>query len=187
MLVIFGFALLVLTIGMVVLFAMFGELSSRVAEPGPPARNTDIVPLDNTRLGHVPEIWAAGLPGERDGLSVLLVLSSTCSSCEDIAAQLRENPGSARWDRTAIVISTARRLTGEDFANSYGLSQFPHYIDEGGKWVSGEFGVQSSPSALVFDGGQLIAAYIFHDVAALQARLSQLVAQRGQEQHREAV
>lgn len=193
MLVIFGFALLVLTIGMVVLFAMFGELSARVAEAEPQTRSTAIVPLENARLGHVPEIWPAELPGGRADLSVLLVLSSACSSCDDIAAQLHENPGHAQWNGMAIVVSTAHRLTGEDFIARHRLGQFPHYLDEGGSWVTGEFGVQSSPSALVFYGRELLAAYMFHDVDALRTKVSQsetpgVRQQHGaQEQQREAV
>lgn len=193
MLIIFGFALLVLTIGLVVLFAMFGELSSRVAEAQSQTRSTEIVPLEKARLGHVPDIWPAELPGERGDLSVLLVLSSACSSCADIATQLHENPSHAEWDGMAIVVSTAHRETGEDFVTHHKLGQFPHYIDEGGSWVTDEFGVQFSPSALVFDGGELLAAYIFHDVGALRAKVSQSetrgvqVHQGVQEQQREAV
>ena len=187
MIIIFGFALLILTIGMVVLFAMFGELSARVTEAGPRIRNTEIVPVENSRLGHVPGSWPAALPSEREGLSVILVLSSACSSCADIASQLRENPSYAQLNETAVVVSTAHRRTGEEFITRYELAQFPHYIDEGGAWVSGEFGVHSSPSALVFHGSELIAAYIFHDIGALQAKVSQLAARDVRDQQREAV
>lgn len=192
MLVIFGFALLILTISMVVLFAMFGELSARVAGAEPQIRSTEIVPLENARLGHAPGIWPAELPGERADLSVLLVLSSACSSCDDIATQLHENPSYAQWNGLAIVVSTAHRVTGEDFITRHQLGQFPHYIDEGGSWVTGEFGVQSSPSALVLHGGELLAAYMFHDVGALRTKLSQpetdgVQQQHGVQQQREAV
>jgi hypothetical protein len=188
MLIIFGFALLVLAIGMVVLFAMFGELSSRVAEAPRPARSTEIIPLENANLGHVPETWPAALPRDRDGRLVLLVLSTACASCEDIAEQLRADPSYARWSGMAIAISTSHHASGEDFVDRHGLGHFPYYIDTGGSWLTGELGVQFSPCALVFNGGQLVAAYIFHDVGALQARLSQPEAQGAQEQqHREAV
>jgi len=188
MLIIFGFALLVLTIGMVALFAMFGELSSRVAEAPRQARSTEIIPLENVNLGHIPETWPAGLRGDRDGRSVLLVLSTACAACKDIAEQLRDNPGYARWNGMAIVISTAYHASGEDFVDRHGLDHFPYYIDAGGSWLTGEFGLQFSPCALVFNGGQLLAAYLFDDVGALQARLRQLEAQGAQEQqHREAV
>jgi hypothetical protein len=188
MLIIFGFALLVLTIGMVVLFAMFGELSSRVAEAPRQARSTEITPLENVNLGHVPETWPAALPRDRDDRLVLLVLSTACAACTDIAEQLRDDPSYARWSGMAIVISTAHHSSGEDFVDRHGLGRFPYYIDTGGSWLTGQFGVQFSPCALVFNGGQLMAAYIFDDVGALQARLRQLEAQGAQEQqHREAV
>lgn len=188
MLIIFGFAILILTIGMVALFAMFGELSSRVAEAPRQARTAEIIPLENARLGHVPGTWPPGLPPDADGLSVLLVLSTACGTCEDIAEQLRDNPSYARWDEMAIAISTAHHASGEYFVDRHGLGRFPYYIDAGGTWLTGEFEVQSSPCALIFDGGQLMAAYIFQDVGALQARLRRLQAQRAEEQqHREAV
>lgn len=186
MLIIFGFALLVLTIGMVALFAMFGELSSRVGE-GPQARSTEIVPLENVNLGHAPETWPAGLRGDRGGRSVLLVLSTACAACKAIAEQLRDDPGYAGWNEMAIVISTAHPVAGQDFVDRYGLGRFPYHIDAGGIWLTGEFGVQFSPCALVFNDGQLLAAYIFDDIGALQARLRQLEAEGIKQQHREAV
>ena len=104
MLIILGFALLVLAGGMVVLFAMFGELSVRVAETGLVKRSTEIRPLDRARLGHVPASWppAIGQLGTRE--FALLVLSSACTSCADIATQLTENPGHADWAGMGVVV-----------------------------------------------------------------------------------
>ena len=188
MLIIFGLALLVLTIGMVVLFAMFGELSSRVAQAPLQARSTEIVPLENVNLGHIAETWPAALPGDADGRAVLLVLSTTCAACRDIAEQLRDNSVYARWSGMAIVISTAYHSSGADFVNRYGLDRYTYYIDTGGSWLTGEFGVQFSPCTLVVNGRQLVAAYIFYDLSALQARLGQLEAEGAQQQrHTEVV
>ncbi len=186
MLIILGFAVLVLAGGMVVLFAMFGELSVRVAEGGLVKRSTEIRPLDRARLGHVPASWppAIGQPGTRE--FTLLVLSSACSSCADIATQLTENPGHADWSDMGVVISTASQERGEEFTAAYGLGRFPHYIDNGGEWVSGEFEVRFSPSALVLRDGKLAEAYMFHDVAALRATLNQAPAAGRREPEKEA-
>jgi hypothetical protein len=170
MIIVLAVALLVLSAAIVVLFAMLGELASRLPAPGDQQRDTAVRPLEQARLGHVADSWPAVLAA-RHGIgqpSVLLVLSSACSSCADIAGQLTEDPGFGDWAEMAVVISTASRESGEHFVAQHGLNRFPHYIDEGGEWVSGEFGVRLSPSALVFAAGQLSAAYTFRDVAALR-------------------
>jgi hypothetical protein len=170
MLVVFGVALLVLAAAVVVLFAMLAELAARVPESGP-ARNREIRPLDEARVGHVSAVWPAGLPrGER---SVLLVLSTICNACEDVARQLVSDPGHPDWAEASLVISTGARIRGEEFITRNRLERFPYFVDEGGEWVSGEFGIQSSPSALVFHGERLESAHEFNDVAALRAALSQ--------------
>ncbi|MBV9093700.1 MAG: hypothetical protein JO132_07470 [Streptosporangiaceae bacterium] len=188
MLVALGFAVLVLTVGMVVLFAMFGELSARVAQAGGRPRSTEVVPLEGARLGGVPDAWPGGLLAGGEAPSVLLVLSSACGSCLDIAGQLRDVPAGAGWDGMGVVVSTSHEQTGEEFVAGNGIGRFPHHVDVGGSWVTGQFGVNFSPSALVFAGGRLVAAYIFHDVAALRATVTGEMAGQGlPRQDREAV
>jgi hypothetical protein len=166
MLLLFGFALLVLAAAMVVLFAMMGELSSRVPEPGATQRDTTVRPVEEARIGHAPGVWPEGLPDPAG--ADLLVLSTACGSCKRVAEQLRADPAHAAWPELAVVVSTAGRQTGEDFVAAHGLDRFPHYVDEAGEWTLGEFGVQISPTALVFRSGKLTSAYVFNDVAALR-------------------
>jgi hypothetical protein len=173
MLVIFGFAVLLLAIGLVLLFAMFGELSARLAEAGMTRRSTMVRPLDKAWVGHSPGTWPAPLTGASRKPLTLLVLSSSCTSCADVATQLVDKPGHADWDEVAVLVSTANQDTGEDFVVSHGLSGLPHYVDEGGSWIASELNVRHSPTALVFRDGRLTAAYIFHDVAALRAKVDQ--------------
>ena len=54
MLVIFGIALLVVAAAVVVLFAMLGELATRIPAPGPTRRDPVVQPLEEARLGGVP-------------------------------------------------------------------------------------------------------------------------------------
>jgi len=115
----------------------------------------------------------------------VLVLSSVCASCADIAAQLTEKPGHADWQTMGVVISTSHRDVGENFVTQHGLGGLPHYVDVGGEWVSGEFDVRMSPSALVFRDGRLVGAYIFHDVAALRAAVTGTMAAADQEPEKE--
>lgn len=73
----------------------------------------------------------------------------------------------------AIVISTAHYASGEHLADRHGLGHFPHCIDAGGSGLTRERGVQFNPRTPRFRGGLLMAAYMSHDVDALQARLRQ--------------
>lgn len=186
MLIVLSFALLVLAAGMVVLFAMFGELSARVAEAGLVKRSTEVRSLDKVRLGHVPESWPQEIGRPGSGEYTLLVLSSACTSCADIATQLTDDPRHADWDNMGVVISTGSLESGENFVTRHGLGRFPHYVDDRGEWVAGEFDVRFSPSALVLHDGALTAGYMFHDVAALRATLSQSRPIGGRESNKEA-
>ena len=171
MLVAFGFALLVLAAAVVVLFAMFAELAARVPAESSARRSRTVRPLDDARLGHSPVVWPAALPS--GGRSVLLVLSTICNSCEDVARQLVFDPGHADWTEASVVVSTGDQASGEEFITHHRLEQFPRHVDEGGEWISGEFGVQSSPTALVFRDQRLVAAYEFNDVAAVRTVIDQ--------------
>ncbi len=183
MLVVFGFALLIIAIGMVTLFAMFGELSARVAEAGSAPRNATVRPLDQARIGQVPGYWPPSIPRPGQRPFTLIVLSSICSSCADIAAQLASEP--LPLD-TGLVISTGQREKAEDFIARFGLNQFPHHIDELGEWVAGEFDVRMSPSALVFREEMLAEAYMFNDVAALRTTVERTGGQEGRAAEEEA-
>lgn len=186
MLVVFGFALLVLAAAIVMLFAMFGELSSRVAEsPSAPVRDKRIQPLDDARIGLIPDSWPASLPGPSD--AVLLVLSTACGACTDVAAQLRSDH--VGWDEVGVVISTSGRQMGEDFVETHGIGGFSHLVDEGGVWAREELGVQQSPTALVFRSGRLRSAVAFHDVTSLRSHVEEVDSQPAQDQepHKEVV
>jgi hypothetical protein len=114
----------------------------------------------------VPDTWPAPLPpADR---AVLLVLSTSCGACDDVAKQLVDDPGHADWDRMGVVVSSAGREKGEDFVTRQGLTGFPVHIDPDGEWVASQFGVRTSPVALVFESGRLSAGHIFNDVTSLR-------------------
>lgn len=169
MLVVFAFALLILAAAVVILFAMLAELATRVPERSTPARDPRVRPLEEARLGRAPDVWPAALPDV--DRATLLVLSTACSSCRDVAGQLTVDPGHTDWADVAVVVSSASRQNGEEFVSQLGLDGFPVYVDEGGEWVTAEFGVQTSPGALVFRAGRLISAHVFNDVTALRSAL----------------
>jgi hypothetical protein len=78
-------AILVLAGAIVLLFAMFGELNSRVPEMT--GRKAFVRPLSDAPIGHVVAKWPAPLEQLNAGdRSVLLALSTACAACEQVAA-----------------------------------------------------------------------------------------------------
>ncbi|WP_433344673.1 hypothetical protein [Micromonospora sp. CA-111912] len=166
---VFGFALLVLAGAVVVLFAMLGQLSTR-SGGGAAAGTSGVRLLEEARIGTTPSSWPAGLSGAGEGpLRIVLVLSTACSSCRTVAAQLI---GGSDVADVAVVISTGDAIVGAEFVADNGLARLPHHVDEGGDWVRGEFGIAMSPVALVFRDGTLISALAFTDFAMLRATVS---------------
>jgi hypothetical protein len=174
---VFGAVILILAAAIVLLFAMLGELNSRLpTDQGGAAaqRDSAIFPLDEARLGVEPATWPSELP-PIDGADprTVLVLSTACSTCQDVAHQLDDELGRGEGGDMAVVLSTADRRRAEDFVRRYRLDRLPVYVDEGGAWVGEELGVRMSPTALVMASGRLESALIFQDVSALRAAVAQ--------------
>jgi peroxiredoxin len=74
--------------------------------------------------------------------------------------------------RIGVVISTSSRQAGDDFVERHSLSRFPHLVDEGGVWVTENFGVKMSPSALLMEKGVLVEAYTFTKIPALVGHIA---------------
>ncbi|MEU4645719.1 hypothetical protein, partial [Micromonospora sp. NPDC023814] len=123
--------------------------------------------LDGARIGIQPERWPAGLAEvPTAAFRVVLVLSTSCNSCEKVAGQIGDLADPRDF---ALLISTIDQARGKDFVTRHELSQLPHHIDVGGEWVTGELEVMTSPTALVFRDGRLVSALLFTDVAVLSA------------------
>jgi hypothetical protein len=171
MLLVFGVALLLVAAAVVVLFAMLGELASRVPDPAADRPVQIVEPYSDATLGSAPQVWPDGLPEVSS--CVLLVLSTMCNSCTDVADQLVAHRTRGQWPELGVVVTTGGPYRAADFIAEHGLSQFPHYIDEGGDWVTTQFGVRHSPLGLVLRDGRLVAAYRFNSVAALRRRVAE--------------
>ena len=169
--VVFALVLLVLSAAVVLLFAMMGELASRVPPPEGGRRDQKVTELDGARVGRAPDAWPdelASLADAQPGL--LLVLSTACGSCGEIARQLSAEFARGQGDDVAVLVSSATRDSGEEFVQRHGIGRVRYFVDEGGDWVRREFGVMASPTGLVFREGRLDQALVFQDVAALRAR-----------------
>ncbi|WP_445528405.1 hypothetical protein [Streptomyces cyslabdanicus] len=168
MTIILATALLALTAAVVLLYAMLGELSSRLPAENEAAAD-QIRPLKDYRPGATAAAWPAGLlPLAGMERAVVLVLSPICTTCTKVAGELGQLPDGALGEAVGLVVSTGSRETGEAFVAEYALGRMPHLVDEGGSWVTGNFGVNSSPSALVFEEGVLTEAYTFGTVQAIR-------------------
>src|SRR5688500_12909513 len=88
--IVLSVAVFLLTVAVVGLFAMMGELSSRIpAADGQeePEQSLFLRPIDDARLGVTPEDW----PQELARLStadaaVVVVLSTLCTTCNRVAS-----------------------------------------------------------------------------------------------------
>lgn len=171
MLIFFAFALLILACAVGLLFAMCAELASRsggnAAEVEPPRY---VRPLGRSSV-YLRETAAwpaelAALRGNDDFL--LLVLSTSCATCNTIVEQL----GRDDWvDRSAgqlgVVLSTPDRELAEDYVNKYGLAALPLYIDVNGDWSEAALGLSLSPAGLIFHHGDLDETYVFNHIDPL--------------------
>lgn len=173
----FGFVLLLLAGGMVALFAMVGELASRVGDPANPApASTEVEPLEDARTGHTPAVWPPGLAaiGAAD-TAVLLVLSTICSSCQLVARQLVRQPDITLDRPWGVVVTCGDAAKGEEFIAQYDLGQLPHFLDVGGEWARTEFQVQSSPVAVLLAHSTVETVLLFNDVDALNAASARML------------
>jgi hypothetical protein len=166
---VFGFGLLLVAGAAVVLFAMFGELYARVGGGDDGSGSGFVRLLRDVPVGRVPASWPADLARMATvELSVLLVLSPSCHSCQAVARELASHPDPGELTEFAILLSAADDQDAKDFVAEHNLSALPYHVDVGGTWVSTEFDVRSSPTALVFRDGRLLSGFTFTDFRALR-------------------
>ncbi|MEU8264996.1 hypothetical protein AB0C02_30835 [Micromonospora sp. NPDC048999] len=166
---ILALAVFVLAVAVIGLFAMMGELGSRV-----PASDTDAVPsrldpIDQARLGGEVDSWPTGLAHLRDAdHGLLVVLSTLCTSCGRIASGAT-GPLSMPTPAAAILVSCPQEAAGAAFVDGNPMVRdHPHALDIGGEWLIRNFNVDISPSVLVFERGRLRSAFTFGSVDALK-------------------
>lgn len=158
---------LLLVVAVIVLFAMLGELYTRT---GMAASRTGR--LAEAEVGRRPDTWPevlAPLSTARD--AVLMVLSTSCASCNKVASQLAGELDVLPGYDTGVALSTVDTERAESFMREFRLPPRSVYVDVGGDWVTGAFGVQTSPSALVLREGKLVSAVVFGDIDTLRSTL----------------
>jgi len=178
--IVLGVAVFTLAVAVVGLFAMMGELTSRVPEPdrlpGPhsPVHPSTLdnppepIPIPEALLETAPAQWPAELAVVRDAeLAHVLVFGSTCVTCGRIANG-ETGPLDVLPAPLAVVVSCPLPKDGAEFLAKHPMvTDYPHLIDVGGTWLSSNFEVGISPSVLVFARGRLLSAYTFVAATAL--------------------
>jgi len=143
-------------------------------------RDTDAVRAELRRVAA-----EAGVPvlfgGEVHEDALLLILSTACGSCQQVATQLSAVPDKRGTDNLAVLVSCANPVSGQAFIDHHGIGWIRHHVDTGGEWVRSEFGIDMSPVGLILSGGRLEAAHVFEDVAAMTAEAAKRSVQRRQE------
>src|SRR5262245_25011755 len=125
-----GAVAVVLAAGMVVLFAMLGELSARVGPAAPGAGAGTVQLLTEAAVGHAPDRWPLGIAAQADAdLAIVLVLSTTCTSCGQVATQLRDHPELADPAAWGVLVASEDPAHAEAFLARYALDRLPHDVD----------------------------------------------------------
>lgn len=165
---VFSIALLLVVVGLIGLFAMMGELNASVGNH-PGSQEERIAPIDEARIGYTPSTWPSALSAVQKATSGrLIIFSSICASCTEIASQL-STEGIDQADPAVAVISAIDSDAAQRFIVQTGLetSGIPLYVDPGGEWVGSELGIRIAPSIAVFHEGVLSSAASFADIAVL--------------------
>lgn len=172
MLIFFAFGLLILACAVGLLFAMCAELASRggagnaaAAEPPRYVRPLGRSSVYLRETASWPEELAE-LRSNDDFL--LLVLSTSCATCNTIVEQLgRDDWATRAAGQLGVVLSTPDRQIAEDYLDRYGLAGLPHYIDFNGDWSEAALGLSLSPVGLIFHHGDLDETYVFNHLDPL--------------------
>ena len=174
MLLVFGFGLLFLAAMVALLFSMCAELARRIGVAGAGSGNVSVEdpyarPVDRPGVFLRPGVsWPPSLASvtSRDSF-LLVVLSTSCTSCREVARQLGEGWGDRAHDAIGVVISTPDASTGERFAADFHLGGLPYLIDEDGQWTMTSLGLSLSPVGVVISGNELRQTYVFNSVETL--------------------
>ncbi len=174
MLLVFGFGLLFLAAMVALLFAMCAELASRIsaAEAGGGKASVEdpyARPVDRPGVFLRPDMsWPPSLASVSSRASFLLVvLSTSCTSCRDVARQLGDGWADRVHGGLGVVISTPSASTGERFVTDFHLDALPYLIDEDGDWTMTSLGLSLSPVGVVIHGKEIHQTYVFNSVETL--------------------
>ncbi|WP_270888279.1 hypothetical protein [Pedococcus sp. 5OH_020] len=162
--------LVLLVIAVVGLFAMMGELSSKVSASVGTESDEVLWPAENARIGRLTD-WPAEIDGVvREG-GVVVVLSPTCGACHQI---LSETPNHLSDPLPlAVVVVAGDEEAGRSFVEEYPLlARLPVHVDVAGGWLRQAVGLDSSPAVLRVEDGHVLEVFNFNRSSAVVALAS---------------
>lgn len=166
----FSITILLTVVALLGLFAMMGELSSKVDAISSSGGGNESV---HSSWGFELEDWTSprqpvDLPQELSSLegqaaSIILVLSTTCASCSTLVDQglsALHRPA-AKGLGVGIALATQGRSSAALWLADHEalIDQFPLFVDETGSWSRQYLGVDMSPSAVHVVDGFPVRAY----------------------------
>jgi hypothetical protein len=161
--------LVLLTIAVVSLFAMMGELANRTGDHADTGSGSvgdgPVHPLEETRSGEL----VAGLPGTfRKGPGVVVIFSTSCRACSVLAPAAPEFFTDYPVNLMGVLVTTAGDANGADFVTKHRLDALPVVVDVQGEMATSVFGISSSPAAVAVGAdGVIIGGVAFTSYSAL--------------------
>lgn len=181
--------LALLAVAVCVLYAMVGELASRVLRPDElrrPVQALETKPIDGISLGAaVPAVPAVlGSPDDRQVAAPtdfgLVVLTTICTSCRAFASAFGRSPTARRLPEPLFVlVSAPTPADAQRFAVETGLRDVPDLtvlFDELGRWCHRSIGLNVAPSFIRVVDGRIAGAWsisTFTDVVTLWEPVAQ--------------
>ena len=173
--------LLLLTIAVVALFAMMGELGARVGAQGAGTSTgmgdwaTEEPNLDDAIE---PQWWPQPLDSLRHRpYGLIVVLSSSCQSCSQFLAGDLEVL--AEYSPT-YVVSCPSKDRADMFLQSHPvLNNRPVYVDVMGDWAREQLDVDVSPSAVLLAEGRPVGKFTMSAPVPLLEKIKITIATRG--------
>jgi hypothetical protein len=174
-------AVALLALAVCVLFAMVGELATRVLKPEEirPIELPEAQPIEKVKPG----VRVASVPGPllgRPGEIAapedfgIVVLTTVCTSCGSFARELSRSPKAAKLPTPLyVLISAPNREKAHEFAAETGvdaLANITVLYDELGQWCHSGLGLNVAPSFLRVSEGQVRGAWqlqSFRDIPVL--------------------
>ena len=168
----------VLTLAVGLLFAMMAELAARVdvatraiaAAPTITPMNAATA-IDLTASAAARIVWPGASPPEASRTTFdVLVLTTVCSSCHQLAEQLGANSGAVD---VRLMISTADPAVGSGFVAQHALEEMTTWIDNGGRWCQENFGISLAPILIRVRDNAFDSAFTVYDISQLATLIDQ--------------
>lgn len=185
--ILMAIAITILAVAMVALFAMMGELASKVEATRPARGGSDVDEWAQVLKGFtfhkVPGRWPQALHSIRGASRALVViLSTSCRTCDYFAEGRLQDLDSFE---SAFILSCSSEERARAFIEAHPQLNHgrPLFVDEGGSWIKEELGLETSPSAVLLEHDQPRAAFLMSSPASLAVTVNEYLKAEGGSLH----